>query len=72
LDGIQSYPSNTPSEQSAPLPSSAPATSPAPTTIINQLPDMPSWLIYLIGGLFAIVFLALMIVLVIVIKIKRF
>jgi photosystem II stability/assembly factor-like uncharacterized protein len=46
---------------------SAPASSPA----VNQLLDMPVWMIYFIGGLFGIVFLALIIVLVIVIKIKR-
>jgi len=52
---------------SPPLPPSAPASSAA----VNQLPDMPAWIIYLIGGLFGIVFLALIIVLVIVLKIKR-
>ena len=72
LDGIQSFPANSSLEQAAALPPVTPATSPAPTTIVNQLPDMPGWLIYLIGGLLGIVFLALMIVLVIVIKIKRF
>jgi len=72
LDGIHSLPSSPPSAQSSPLSSPAPSASPAPATIINQLPDIPAWLIYLIGGLFAIVFLALMIVLVIVIKLKRF
>ncbi len=72
LDGINSFPSNPPSKQSKSLPPSAPEKSPAPTTIINQLPDIPGWLIYLIGGLLGIVFLALLIVLVIVIKIKRF
>jgi hypothetical protein len=33
---------------------------------------MPALMIYLIGGLLAIVFLALLIVLVVVVKIKRF
>jgi len=65
---LQPFPSNPSTEQSMILPQSTPA----PTTIINQLPDMPGWLIYLIGGLFGIVFLALLIVLVIVLKIKRF
>jgi len=68
---IRSIPSSPAPEQSALLDISGPATSPAATTIINQLSDMPGWLIYLLGGLFGIVFLALMIVLIIVIKIKR-
>jgi hypothetical protein len=72
LDGIRPLPANPPSGQSALPPPSTPVTSPAPTTIINQLPDIPGWLIYLIGGLLGIVFLALLIVLVVVIKIKRF
>jgi photosystem II stability/assembly factor-like uncharacterized protein len=51
--------------------SPAPA-APSQATVINQLPDLPSWVIYLVGGLLAIVFLALVIVLAVVIKIKRF
>jgi hypothetical protein len=54
------------------LPTSTPTQSPVQTTIVSQLPDMPNWIIYLIGGLFAIVFLALIIVLAVVLKIKRF
>jgi hypothetical protein len=33
---------------------------------------MPNWIIYLIGGLLAIVILSLIIVLAVVLKIKRF
>ena len=65
---INLLPSSSPSEQIIIIPQATPV----PTTIINQLPEMPAWLIYLIGGLFGIVFLALLIVLVIVLKIKRF
>ena len=34
--------------------------------------DIPAWMVYLFGGLFAIVILSLLIVLIVVIKIKRF
>jgi photosystem II stability/assembly factor-like uncharacterized protein len=68
-----------PAKNNNPLPASSadglmPVTqsTPVPTTIINQLTDMPTWLIYLIGGLFGVVFLALVIVLVVVLKIKRY
>jgi len=71
LSNIQSFSNNPSSEQSAPLPPAS-STAPTPTTIINQLPDIPSWLIYLIGGLLGIVFMALLIVLVIVLKIRRY
>jgi photosystem II stability/assembly factor-like uncharacterized protein len=61
------------------VPSQPPATSPifspptpTPSPAANQLLDMPALMIYLIGGLLAIVFLALLIVLVVVVKIKRF
>lgn len=50
----------------------APATTPAPTTTVNHLLELPEWMIYLIGGLLAIVFLSLIIVLAVVLKIKRF
>ncbi|OGN94537.1 MAG: hypothetical protein A2Y89_07645 [Chloroflexi bacterium RBG_13_51_18] len=66
LDGVQSFPAGTSPVQSVPVPP------PVPTTIINQMPDIPGWLIYFIGGLLGIVFLSLMIVLVVVLKIKRF
>jgi photosystem II stability/assembly factor-like uncharacterized protein len=48
-----------------------PPTSPTPSTIATLL-DIPAWMFYLFGGLFAIVILSLLIVLIIVIKIKRF
>jgi hypothetical protein len=70
LSNIQSFINDPSSEQSAPLPPNS-QMSPTPTTIINHLPDIPDWLIYLIGGLLGIVFLALLIVLVIVLKIRR-
>jgi hypothetical protein len=54
------------------LPTSIPTQSPVQTTIVSQLPDMPNWIIYLIGGLLAIVMLSLIIVLAVVLKIKRF
>ena len=41
-----------------------------PSTAAGQLFDMPAWIIYLLAGLFCIVFLALLIVLIIVIKLK--
>jgi photosystem II stability/assembly factor-like uncharacterized protein len=71
LSGIQSFSNNPSSEQSALLPPASPVASTLPTTIVNQLTDIPGWLIYLIGGLLGIVFLALVIVLVIVLKIRR-
>ncbi len=71
LNNIQSFVPDPSPEQPAPFTPAGPAASPAPTTIINQLWDLPGWLIYLLGGLFGIVFLALMIVLIVVIKIKR-
>ncbi|MBN1160676.1 MAG: hypothetical protein JXA17_01845 [Dehalococcoidales bacterium] len=72
LNGFQSFPNNPSSEQSAPLPPGSPSDPAPPATVINQLPDIPGWLLYLIGGLLGIVFLALFIVLVIVLKIRRF
>ncbi len=62
------------------IPSQPPTTSPelfspsVPTSSPsdNQLLGLPAWIIYLVGGLFAIVLLALLIVLVIVLKIQRF
>jgi hypothetical protein len=71
LSSIQSFSTNPSSEQSALLPPASPVASTLPTTIVNQLTDIPGWLIYLIGGLLGIVFLALVIVLVIVLKIRR-
>ncbi|MHB8104039.1 MAG: fibronectin type III domain-containing protein, partial [Dehalococcoidales bacterium] len=52
---------------SPPFPLSAPTSS----TAASHLLDIPAWMIYFIGGLFGIIFLALLIVLVVVIKIKR-
>jgi photosystem II stability/assembly factor-like uncharacterized protein len=43
---------------------------PAPET--NALNSVPAWLIYFIGGLLAIVMLALVIILAVILKIKRF
>jgi hypothetical protein len=71
LSDVRSFSEDSSSGQSAPLPPTS-MSSTQPTTVINQLPDIPGWLIYLIGGLLGIVFLALLIVLVIVLKIKRF
>ena len=54
-----------------------PPPAPMPTTDgimipdLSELPSVPNWVIYLIGGLLAIVILALTVILVIVLKIKR-
>jgi photosystem II stability/assembly factor-like uncharacterized protein len=54
-----------------------PPTSPMPTTdgiilpSLSQLPSVPNWVIYLIGGLLSIVILTLIVILAIVLKIKR-
>jgi len=52
-----------------PSPSTPPSSVQVP--VLNQLPDLPAWLIYLIGGLLLIVVLALIIVLAVVLKIRR-
>jgi photosystem II stability/assembly factor-like uncharacterized protein len=39
---------------------------------LSQPPGIPGWIIYLIGGLLSIIILALMVILAIVLKIKRF
>jgi hypothetical protein len=52
------------------LPSTSPPSAPKSSSAATIL-DMPAWMIYLVGGLFGIVFLALLIVLVVVIKIRR-
>jgi len=39
---------------------------------LSQPPGVPGWIIYLIGGLLSIIILALMVILAIVLKIKRF
>jgi len=53
-----------------------PASAAPPVTIripdLNEQSPVPNWIIYLIGGLLAIVFLALTIILAVVLKIKRF
>ena len=56
------------------IPSPAPAVPPAVPTVMpaNQLMEIPNWMLYFIGGLIAIVMLALLIVLAVVLKIKRF
>jgi hypothetical protein len=48
-----------------------PPTSPSPSANATIF-DVPAWMVYLSAGLFAIVILSLLIVLIIVIKIKRF
>jgi hypothetical protein len=40
--------------------------------LCSQISEIPVWLIYLTGGLLAIVFLSLIIVLAVVLKIRRF
>jgi hypothetical protein len=59
-------------EQSSPPSPTTPASSPIQIPALSQLPDMPVWIVFLIGGLFSIVILALIIVLTVVLKIKRF
>ena len=54
-------------------PSAATPSSPAEqATESSQLTTIPGWIIYLIGGLLAIVMMALVIILTVVLKIKRF
>jgi type IV secretory pathway component VirB8 len=40
--------------------------------VVSQQMDVPQWVLYFAAGLFAVVFMALLIVLVIVLKIKRY
>ena len=54
------------------LPPAAVTPVPAASTDVYQLSAVPVWLLYFIGGLLAIVMLALLIILAVVLKIKRF
>jgi photosystem II stability/assembly factor-like uncharacterized protein len=53
-----------------------PPSPPAPSSItlpnLSQPPSIPGWIIYLIGGLLSIIILALIIVLAVVLKVRRF
>jgi photosystem II stability/assembly factor-like uncharacterized protein len=51
---------------------SLPTSTTASSTTVNQLLEIPLWTIFLIGGLLAIVFMALLIVFIVVLKTKRF
>jgi hypothetical protein len=59
-------------EQISPPPGSPMVTTTIITSVAAQTAEIPQWLMYFIGGLLAIVMLALVVILAVVLKIKRF
>jgi hypothetical protein len=61
-----------PPSQIIPAPASVTPPPVPSSTVVSQLAEIPGWALYLIGGLLAIVMLALLIVLAVVLKMRRF